>query len=160
VLAGVVAIAVIAAGCGSSGSSSSGGGTSSGEASGSSLTRDEFIKEADTACEEGNQSISTEAEEFAKKNSINIKKPTTSQQEEIISEVVGPALREQAKAIHALGAPSGEEAKVKAIVAAVESAAKKTEKNPSFLIEGKSGGPLVEAKQLAQEYGLEVCGGP
>jgi hypothetical protein len=155
-LAGVVAIAVIAAGCGSSSSSS----TSSSEASGSSLSKAEFIKEADTACEEGSESINTEAEEFAKKNNINIKKPTTPQQEEVISEVIGPAIREQAKAIHALGAPSGEEAKVKAIVEAIEAAAKKTEKNPSFLIEGKSGGPLVEAKQLAQEYGLKVCGGP
>jgi maltose-binding protein MalE len=157
VLAGVVAIAVIAAGCGSSSSSDS---TSSGEASGSSLSKTEFIKEADAVCEEGNESLNAEAEEFAKEHNVNIKKPTTAQQEELISKVLGPALREQAKAIHALGAPSGEEAKVKAVVKAVEAAAKETEENPSSLIEGKSGGPFVKADNLARAYGLNVCGSP
>ena len=54
----------------------------------------------------------------------------------MISEVVAPAIGEQAEAISELGAPSGEEEAVEAIVEAVESGAEEAEENPSsFLVE-------------------------
>jgi hypothetical protein len=155
---GVLAIAVVGAGCGSSSSDSSGSSTDGSESS-SALTKPEFIKAADAVCEEGNESISGEAEEFAEENEIDTEKPTTAEQEEVITEVVAPAIREQAEGISALGAPSGEEEAVEAIVEAVEAGAEEAEENPGSLVKGEGGGPFEEANELANEYGLKVCGG-
>lgn len=151
---GVLAIAVIGAGCGSSDSGSSGGDTSSATA----LTKPEFIKAADAVCEEANESINGEAEEFAKENGVDTKNPTTEQQEEVVSQVVAPALRDQAEKIDALGAPSGEEEAVEEIVTAVEAGADEAENDPGTLIEGKGATPFKEAQKLAKEFGLKVCG--
>jgi hypothetical protein len=164
-LAGVVAIAVIATGCGSSSSSGStspgsGSSTSSGEAGGSSQAKAEFIKEAETICRESYASTNVEGEKFAIKNNINIKKPTKAQTEELIGKVLGPAVREQAKAISDLGAPSGEEAEVKAIVKAIKAGAEETEENPKALMKPKDGGPFAKANELVEAYGLKGCRGP
>jgi hypothetical protein len=168
-LAGVIAIAVIAAGCGSSNSSTSSGGTSSsssgsstssGEAGGSSEAKAEFIKEAETICRESYASTNVEGQKFAIKNNINIKKPTKAQTEELIGKVLGPAVREQAKAISDLGAPSGEEAEVKAIVKAIKAGAEETEENPRTLMKQKDGGPFAKANELVEAYGLKGCRGP
>lgn len=159
-LLGVLAIALVA-GCGSSGddTSSAGSETSESNASGSSLTKAEFIKQADAICEEGNKAVNAEAEEFAEENEIDIEKPTTAQQEEVVSDVVAPAIHEQAEKIDELGAPSGEEDEVAAIVAAVESGADEAEATPDVIVAGKGAGPFEEANELAGAYGLKVCGG-
>ena len=156
-LFGVLAIAIVAAGCGSGGDSTTGGGDSSESAS--SLTKAEFIKQADAICAKGNEAVSAEAEEFAEENEIDTEKPTTAQQEEVVSDVVAPAIREQAEKIDELGAPSGEEDEVAEIVAAVESGADEAEASPDSIVEGKGGGPFEEANELADAYGLKVCGG-
>ena len=153
VLAAVFAMAIITAGCGSSGDSSTGGDSST-----ASLTKPEFIKQADAICEEGNESIETEANEFADENGIDTEKPTTEEQEEVVTEVVAPAIQQQAEDIDALGAPSGDEEKVEAIVEAVEAGADEIEATPSTVVEGKGESPFEEANELANEYGLKVCG--
>lgn len=155
-LLGVLAIALVA-GCGSGGDDTSGTSSESGE-SASSLTKAEFIKQADAICEEGNKSVGVEAEEFAEENEIDIEKPTTAQQEEVVSDVVAPAIREQAEKIDELGAPGGEEDEVAEIVAAVESGADEAEATPDVIVEGKGAGPFEEANKLATAYGLKVCG--
>ena len=154
-LLGVVALVVIA-GCGSSGDSS---GSTSAD-SGSSLTKAELIKQGDAICEEGNENVESEANEFAKENGIDTEKPSKSDQEEVVSEVVAPAILVEAEKIGDLGAPSGEEEEVEAIVDAVESAAEEAEADPSSIIEeGEDGGPFAEANKLASAYGFKVCGG-
>jgi predicted lipid-binding transport protein (Tim44 family) len=152
-LFGVLAVALVA-GCGG-GDSSSGDSTESA----SSLTKAEFIKQADKICAESNESINAEAEEFAKENEIDTEKATTAEQEEVVSDVVAPAIREQAEEIDELGAPSGAEDEVAEIVAAVESGADEAEATPDVLVEGKGGGPFKEASKLADSFGLKVCGG-
>jgi hypothetical protein len=170
-LAGVLAIAIVAAGCGSSGgdTSSSGSSGSSGSSDSSSsdttattttaaLSKTEFIKQGDAICTKGSESIETEANEFAKENNVNTKKPTKAQKEEVIVAVVAPDLRKQAEEIAELGTPSGEEAEVEAIVAAVEGAADELEETPSLLFASKS--PLSKASELSSKYGFKVCGQP
>jgi hypothetical protein len=156
-LFGVLAIAVIAAGCGSSDSSDSSSGD---ESSATALTKPEFIKAADAVCEEGNEAISEEVEEFGEENGFDAEKANEAQQEELISEVVAPAIGEQAAGISELGAPSGEEEAVEEIVEAVEAGAEEGEEDPSsFLVENGNEGPFDEANELADEFGLKVCGG-
>jgi len=154
---GVFAIALVA-GCGGGGDDTSSASSESSDG-GSSLTKAEFIKEADAICSEGNEAVSTEAEEFAEENEIDIEKPTTAEQEEVVSDVVAPAIQEQAEKIDELGAPSGEEDEVAAIVEAVESGAGEAEASPNTIVEGTGPGPFAEANKLANAYGLKVCGG-
>jgi maltose-binding protein MalE len=164
-LAGVMAMAVVAAGCGSSSSSSDSSSTSGSDTTASTgdttattaaLSKAELIKQGDAICTKGNKSIETEANEFAKENNVNTKKPTKAQKEEVITEVVAPDVRKQGEEIAELGAPSGDEAEVEAIVAAVEGAADELEENPTLLFEGTN--PLSKASKLAASYGFKVCG--
>jgi maltose-binding protein MalE len=153
-LAGVVAIAIVAAGCGSSSDDTSG--SSDTTETTAALSKAEFIKQGDAICTKGNKSIETEANEFAEENKVNTKKPTKAQKEEVITEVVAPSVRKQGEEIAELGAPSGDEAEVEAIVAAVEGGAEELEEDPNLLIEGKN--PLAKGSKLADSYGFKVCG--
>jgi hypothetical protein len=149
-LAGVMAIAIVAAGCGSSSDSS----TDTVVA----LTKVEFIKQGDAICKKGSEQIEAEANAFAKENNIDINKPTKAEQEEVISGVLGPALQNQADEISALGAPDGEEEKTVAIVEALESGAEELEDNPASLLEQSGTGPLDKANGLANKFGFKQCG--
>jgi hypothetical protein len=158
VVAGVLMVALVIAGCGSSdsdsgdnGSNSSGGGDET-----VALTKVEFIKQADSVCEKGNKAIEDGADKFAKDNNVDTEKPTEEQKEEVIVEVVAPEIRQQGEEIGELGAPEGDEAKVEAIVTSLEDAADELESEPKSLFEGKS--PLADASKLGQDYGFKVCG--
>jgi len=148
VLGGALAIALIAAGCGSS----------SDESSTSSLTKAQFIAKADAICTKGNKEIETESEAYAEENGIDLEKePADAQKEELVTEVIAPGVLKQGEEIGAIGAPSGEEGQVNEIVEAVETAAAETEEDPSAVINGSSG-PFTKANKLAKDYGLKVCG--
>jgi hypothetical protein len=147
VLVGVFAIGALVAGCG--------GGDSTG--SGTALTKAEFISQGDAICEKGNEEIESGSEEFAEENEIDTQNPTTAQQEELVSDVIVPNLNKQAEEIDALGAPSGEEAEVEAIVEAVETGAGEIEDEPGQLVEGNTTS-FDKANKLASEFGFKVCG--
>lgn len=150
-LAGVMAIAIVAAGCGSSSDDS----TSTTVVV---LTKTEFIKQGDAICKKGSESLSQEAEDFADENNIDTSKPTEKQQEEVIETVVGPALQAQAEELRELGAPDGEEAKTGAIFDALETGAEELEDNPGALLKSGGEGPLDKSRELATEFGFKECG--
>jgi uncharacterized lipoprotein len=152
-LVGVLAVALVA-GCGSSDDTT--GASSESSDGGSSLSKAEFIKQGDEICTKGDQTIETEANEFAEENNIDIEKPTKAQQEEVIADVVAPAIKEQGEEIGDLGAPSGDEEQVEAIVEAVGNGADELEKDAGTLLEGKN--PLEEGSKLAKAYGFKSCG--
>jgi hypothetical protein len=146
-LFGVLAIALVA-GCGSSDDTSSD--------SDSALSKAAFIKQGDAICTKGDQQIETEANEFAEENDVDTEKPTKAQQEEVISTVVAPAIRQQAEEIADLGAPSGDEETIEAMVAAVGRGADELEEDPGAVLDGKN--PLQEGSKLARAYGFTSCG--
>lgn len=148
-LAGLVAIAVIAAGCGSSDDSS--------DETSAELTKVEFIKAGDAICKKGSEQIEEEADAFAKENEVDTSDPSKGDQEEVITTVVVPSLQTQADELSALGAPSGEEDEVAAIIEALEGGAEELEDDPASLLEA-GGGPLGKANELANEFGFEECG--
>lgn len=147
-LAGVMAIAMVAAGCGSSSDDSTETVV---------LTKTEFIKQGDAICKQGSSQISDEADEFAEENDIDTSNPSKEDQEEVIVSVVAPALQTQADEISELGAPEGEEEKVTAMIEALEAGAEKLEDEPGALLESKAD-PLAEANKLANEFGFKECG--
>ncbi len=80
-LLSVIALVLIA-GCGSGGDSSD----STSADSGSSLTKAQLIKQGDAICEEGNEEVESEADEFAEENGIDTENPSKSDQEEVVAE--------------------------------------------------------------------------
>jgi hypothetical protein len=149
-LASVMAIAIVAAGCGSSSDDSTDTVVV--------LTKTEFIKQGDTICANGSKQIETEADEFAKDNKVDTSNPTKAEQEEVIKTVVAPALQAQADELAALGAPDGEEDKTAAIITALEEGADELEADPASLLESDGAGPLDKANELANEFGFKKCG--
>jgi len=143
-------VAAFAAGCG-------GGGDSTATDESVALTKAEFIKQGDAICEQGNDQLEDEADEFAEDNDVDTSNPTEEQQEEVIVTVVGPALQSQADELSGLGAPEGEEDKVTAIVEALEAGAQELEDDPGSLLESGAE-PLEEANKLATEFGFKTCG--
>jgi hypothetical protein len=67
-----------------------------------------------------------------------------------------PPLQGAAEELRALGVPQGDEARVEAIMAALEGAIVGLEQNPQAPLSG-AGSPLVEFGNLAQAYGMQVC---
>ena len=150
-LFGVLAIAVIAAGCGSSSS----------EESTSSLTKAEFIKQGDAICAKGNKESEAEFEEFGEENGLSEnKEPSKAVQEELVTSIVLPSVSGQLEDIRALGAPSGEEEQVDEIIETVEGEVEEAEAEPALFFEAEEEGksPFVEGNKMAREYGFKVCG--
>ncbi len=147
-LAGVMAIAIVAAGCGSSSDDSTEVVV---------LSKTEFIEQGDAICAKGSKQIEDEADEFAEENDIDIDNPSKGDQEEVIVAVVAPSLQTQADELSELGAPDGEEDKAEAMIAALESGAEELEDEPGVLLENEAD-PLGEANKLANEFGFKECG--
>lgn len=149
-LASVVAAAAVIAGCGSSDDGSTDSTTA--------LTKAEFIKQGDAICEKGSKQIEDDAEAFADENDVDTENPTDEQQEEVIETVVGPSLQAQADELGELGAPSGEEAKVTAMLEALEEGADELESDPGVLLGNDGSDSIDEANELADEFGFKACG--
>ena len=146
-LAALVALAAIVAGCGSDDSETT-----------SSLTKAEFIKQADAICKKENAKIATEFKSFAKENGIPLdKEPNPEQGEELVEEILIPNVKSQAEAIRDLGAPSGEEEKVTELLESLDEGIEEAEEDPGALFSSETDS-FAKANKLARDYGLEVCG--
>lgn len=147
VLAGIVAIAVIAAGCGSSSDSTSS----------ASLTKAEYIKQGDALCKKGSSEIEAEVETYAQENNISLKsEPSKAQLEAISEDVIIPAVQSQLDGLKGLGTPTEEEDKSNEVLEALEEGIEKGEEDPGAFVEGE--GTLGKANKLAKEFGFTVCG--
>lgn len=153
-LAGVLAVALILVGCGGGGSdATSGGGDST-----ASLSKAEFIKEADAICSKGGEQAQSEFAAFGKKNKIpEGKEPTTAQWEEIGTQILVPALRQQVDEIRQLELPAGDEAQIEAFLEGVDGAVEEVEEKPEIAKEPSK--TLTDAHQTINGYGFKVCGG-
>jgi hypothetical protein len=148
---GVLAIALIAAGCGG------GDDTTSTTAA---LTKAEFLKQGNQVCREGNKEINAGFEEFQKKNNLSrTKEPTEAQKKEVAETVVIPGIAKQVEGVAALEAPSGEEDKVDAIVESAEEALETAEEDPAAFVGEEGNDAFAETDKLASAYGLTACAG-
>jgi len=150
VVAGVLAVALFAAGCGSSSDTTE---------STASLTKAAFLKQGNAICAAGNKEINAGFEKFFKENEFSKKKqPTQAQLEEAAEEIAIPSIRKQIDGIRALGAPSGEEEQVNEIVDTAEEALEEGEEDPAALVSEENGNLFAKANKLADAYGLTACG--
>ncbi len=145
---GAAAIAAIVAGCGSSDDDST-----------SSLTKAQFIAQADAICKTGNAEIDSEFEAFAEKNNIDEnEEPSKAQQAEISETILVPNVKNQAEEIRDLAAPSGDEDEISAMLDSLDEGVEEVEANPQAPFESKQPNPFGPANKIAEEYGLKVCG--
>lgn len=145
-LSGVVVATLAVAGCG--------GGDD--EVTVSSLTKAEFIKKADAACKKSEDRIQADFAAYATKHK-DITKPTEADYAELIDVVLVPNVEQEAEDIRSLGAPSGDEDQVEAMLDALEESIEKAEDEPKVLI-SDSTKIFGESSKLAKDYGLKVCG--
>lgn len=147
-LLGVAAIVVIVAGCGSSSS----------DTTAASLTKSEFIAKANAICKKGNAEVESEFQAYAKKNGLKENaEPSTAQGVELAETILTPNIKGQSEELRALGAPSGDEEEITAMLDSLDQGVEEAEADPEALFAGKSE-PFKDASQKAQKYGLTACG--
>jgi hypothetical protein len=143
---GALTIAMIVVGC-----------SGNEEAATASLTKAQFIKQADAACTKGNENFQTLYEEYVREAKLDVaKKKTAAQWTEIVEKVVAPALEQEVAEVRALGAPKGDRSQVNAILGAIEGGLEKVKENPSLATNTED--EFVKSYKLATKYGLKVCG--
>jgi hypothetical protein len=144
--AAILSIGLVLTACGSSNDNS----TSTTAA----LTKAAFLKQGNAVCRKGNQQIQVASNKAFPKG----KKPTAAAEKEFINGTLIPDIQKEIDGVSALGAPKGDEAKVKAIVDSAQSDLDQAKKDPTVFFSNK-GDPFKKSNKLANAYGLTVCGG-
>ena len=153
-LAAVVAIAAVVAGCGS-GDESTDAETASVDVT---ITKDQLIAQGDAICKQGDEEIEAGFERYAKENGIpKNEEPSDAQGVEIVETVIVPNIKTQGELLRGLGAPEGDEEEIDAMLDSLEEAVEEAEENPESLFEENSD-PFGDPNDRAETYGFEVCG--
>jgi hypothetical protein len=152
------AFALAVAGCGGGDDSSTTSSTIAGASgasgvSGAALTKDQFVQQADQICKTSNQAVDQAANQL-----FGGQKPTDQQVTQFTTTTLVPAIQGEIDGITALTPPAGDEDEIQAILDAVSGAVDKITADPSLVLASNNNGPFAEADQLAQAYGLKVCG--
>ena len=145
--AGAVLAFVVAAliGCGGDSSTSN------------TLTKAEFIKQADAMCRQAENQKNKDVEAaFDNPKKSGISQEGAKGDDELVNEVALPPLRKMTEELSELGAPEGQEETVEAMIAAMEAEIEKIGANPEKAIRGEVG-LFEEADRLAKKLGLETC---
>lgn len=141
--AAAIVLALTAAGCGSSDDSSGD----------DSITKAEFVTQANAICAESNKSINA-----AEKDAFSGGQPTQADVENFVNDTVIPEVESQITDIRALEVPDGEEDQINAILDAAESGLEEAKSDPAAMA-GNQTDPFAEANKLAGEYGMTECAG-
>lgn len=142
-LVGVVALALIAAGCGSGDEGA--------------LTKAEFVEQGDTLCKEIASEYESEYEAFAKAQGIGAEGyPNKTQSNEIAENIYFPSIEKRLEALRELNPSEAEKKKVEAILDASQDGLAKAEEKVALMF-GFDGYPFDEANELASKYGFKVC---
>lgn len=167
-----VAIATLAVGCGdedSQGNSNGGGvstGTSADASAGgpvttSSLTKSQFVKQANSTCTKRRQQLSLELnsflETYMKENPDKLAESDTFPA--ALVAIVYPAMREQNSEVRELGAPSGGEDRVEAFLSTTEGALDQSERDPPKSSD-RFRREFKVSRDLASKYGISSCAFP
>jgi hypothetical protein len=145
--AGVLAIAVVAAGCGGSDNNDTT----------ASLTKAEFVKQGNAICRKGNAKIESGFEEFAEEHHLGKhQKPSKQVLEEATETILIPQIKAQVEGIRALGTPEGDEGEVDEILSGAEEGIEEAEEDPAAFAESESP-KFKQTNKKARAYGLTVC---
>jgi hypothetical protein len=141
---GMAATVFLAVGCGGSDSETS------------SLTKAQFIKQADQICADVAKKRQAAVNAFEADMPQGVK-ASAAYLDQNLKEVVAPSLRREAERLEALPVPEGDEAKVQSIVDRLLKASTALEKGGA---EGIAKAGFPEFEQEAAAYGLKICPNP
>jgi hypothetical protein len=140
-LAAMLAVALVAAGCGGDDNPS----------------KAEFLKKGNAICRKGNQAINQGARRTFLRAGKPSGPPPPAELEKFATDTLIPNVQRQIDQIRDLGAPSGDEDQVNAILDQAQAALDKGKKDPTILTSEKQD-PFQTVNKLAKDYGLTVCG--
>jgi hypothetical protein len=166
-----IAAAVLAllgvAGCGSGGGSTSSQASAtnataaSGEsASEATLTKQEWVDQANEICHDASERKVDKMAAFQKAHGFDTGEPDQHEREAVNTAVILPNVQERVEALEALPVPAGEEGKIRAILRSMERGIQEAEAHPENLAIPKQPIPFAESEHLAGAYGLLFCGMP
>ena len=119
---------------------------------GGTLTKEEFITEADQICAAGDETITAAGDSLGQS-------PSNADLEQFTGDVIVPSIQSQYDAIAALPVPEGEEEQVAELLSALQSGIDELEADPSLITAGDSAeSPFAGANKLAKKFGLTDCG--
>ena len=141
----LLAIGLAMAGCGSGSDSST-----------ASISKAEFIKAADSICEEAAKRVQADYAVFLKEHE-KVTNPTKAEFDELADQVFVSNVEDEIAELQALGRPAGDGGKIEAFIDARQESIQIAEENPKMLL---TEGAKVTAKsaQIAQQYGPKTCG--
>jgi hypothetical protein len=154
----VVLLGLLGAGCGEEDTSEGASGSITVDTG--TLPKAKFIVKADAICRKGNEEVQGGVEAFIQRyGKREYSEPLlVAKAPKLVSTVLAPSFEKQIDQILDLGAPKGDEAEVSAILTAMSDLVDDAEEQPKDF--ARNGEPFQEPAQLAQSYGLEVCGQP
>lgn len=158
-LAAVLVLPLLsAAGCGG-GNGSTSSQTSAGTAKKTSLTKKEWVDEANEVCGPIIDEKTHRMEAFYKARGVH-GQANLHQREAANTAIVLPNVQKRVEALEALPVPPGEGAKIRAILRAMERGIREAEAHPENLAKPKQPIPFAESEHLGGAYGLLFCGMP
>jgi len=116
-------------------------------------SKTEFIKDANAICKEGDKRINADAEKAFSAN----KRPSKAEVTKFSEDTAIPEIQAQIDDLRDLGAPSGDDEKVSAILDEAQSALDEVEADPTVFLSDTD--PFAKANKLAKGYGLTECAG-
>ncbi len=137
------ALALVIAGCGSDDDT---------------LTKAEFIKQADVICKKADDREAGEFVALAKSNPGEFEPPNVKKgQEKAIRVILIPSIQKQVKDVEALGIPEGDEEELERFFDEVESGLEKVKEDPLSIDSSREKSPLYGSFKLGQAYGFKLC---
>jgi hypothetical protein len=132
-----IGIGILASGCGDSDSAEA------------SLTKKQFIKQADAICLKAEQNLTDQVVKYKKQN-------PKAEEEDLILNVGIRQFQGELDELEALGPPSGGEDEIDAMLDAFAQGISQAEETPLDVV-SPGADPFKKADKLAAEYGLQVC---
>jgi len=136
---GAVTAALFAIGCGGD------------DDDGSSLSKQEFLKQGNEICAKGNQELDQAAQK-----TFSGGPPSAEEASAFVNDELIPNVEDQVSQLRDLSPPEGDEDEVNAILDAADEGLSKSEDDPAGVFQ--EGDPFAEANKLARDYGLVACG--
>jgi hypothetical protein len=150
ILAGVLLAICVVAGCGSSSSDDA--------ITTTSLSKAEFIKEADAVCTKSGVRLRGDFQAFvSEKEAEGAGEAGQQDYAELVSTVIAPNIEREIQEIRDLGAPKGDVGSVTSFIEVTEQGLDRAEANPRLVTGGKAGLVFSAGAEQAKAYGFKVC---
>jgi hypothetical protein len=143
-LLAVVVLAVALAACGGD------DGDESETSGGETVSKEEFIAQADEICRKGNAEIGAGADRVLSSGQGS----QSERLEKFVDEILVPGSQEQIDAVAALPMPAGDEEEIQAFLDSAQADLDQLAESPETL---QGDDPFAETNALGADYGFKVC---